>query len=235
MRSGSVQIQAVNASLILRQLLLGGLGRLDVEDALLTAPSSMTCRRSAASALLSASCSSSPAWRRDVPHSEVPAAVPCERRASRRSRTRSRRLWWMRDVGIHRLRDEGVDVGGGYPRRAETRGDVGGPQVLRLHAPQRRDIARIVPDRAPRRLRRSPAWCGPDRTDRRRPSPSAPVAGIAEHGVAEFGERVVGIAVAAVRRGGRDRRGRVSFSVTASASAAVAMTGAGGRRDHALA
>ena len=37
MRSGSVQTQAVKASLILRQLLLGGLGRLAVENALLDA------------------------------------------------------------------------------------------------------------------------------------------------------------------------------------------------------
>jgi hypothetical protein len=45
------------------------------------------------------------------------------------------------DVGVHRLLDEGDDIGGRNPRRAETRGDVGRAQVGRLTRLQRRDIA----------------------------------------------------------------------------------------------
>ena len=44
------------------------------------------------------------------------------------------------DVGIHRLLDEGDDVGRGNPGRAEAGGDVGGTQIRRLHrarAPRR--------------------------------------------------------------------------------------------------
>jgi len=47
------------------------------------------------------------------------------------------------DVDVHRLLDEGDHIESGNPRRAETRSDVGGAKVDRLHALQGRNVAFI--------------------------------------------------------------------------------------------
>ncbi|MCP2223595.1 UNVERIFIED_ORG: hypothetical protein J2R74_009028 [Bradyrhizobium japonicum] len=58
------------------------------------------------------------------------------------------------DVGIHRLLDEGDDVGRGDPGRAEAGRDVGGAKIWRLHPLERRDVADV------RRVERDGGTCG---------------------------------------------------------------------------
>jgi hypothetical protein len=102
-----------------------------------------------------------------VPHSDVPAAIAELARLDRPGRE-FRHVVDL-DLGIHRLLDEGDDIGGRNPRRAETRGDVGRAEIGRLHAFSARDIAlegRI--ERAAASAAFSLSRTGP--RDRRRPS-----------------------------------------------------------------
>lgn len=48
------------------------------------------------------------------------------------------------DLRTHSLGDESDDVGGRYPRCTEAGGDVGGPEVRRLHGLESNDIAHEV-------------------------------------------------------------------------------------------
>ena len=79
-------------------------------------------------------------------------------------------MWWIRISAPIISLDEGDDIVGRDPRRAEPRGDVGGPEIGGLHLPQRRDVALDMRDRARPRPRRPRASCGPRRRDRRRRS-----------------------------------------------------------------
>src|SRR5271166_4979712 len=83
-------------------------------------PSSMMVSKICGVALFNASCSSQPALRRDVPHSEVPAAVPMNGAMS----TDQEAITGVPHAGrgAHHLGGECLDVGGGNPRCTETRG-----------------------------------------------------------------------------------------------------------------
>ena len=144
-------------------------------------------------ALFSASCSSQPALRRAVPHSEVPAAVPANGAVSTDQEAIST-VCRTRVAGAHHLGGERLDVGGGNPRRAETRGDIRRPQVFGLHAPQRGDVARVLGVALGRGL--GDRELGADGTREigvvRLPGFRA---GIAEHRFAELGEGGLRIAV----------------------------------------
>ena len=103
-----------------------------------------------------------------------------------------------RDVCLHRLLDEGDDVGRGNPGRAEAGGDVGGTQIRRLNPLERRDVA------GERRVELGGGACGGElgahgaREVGVRGQPRA-VFRIAEDRVAEFIDHGVYIAVQELR------------------------------------
>lgn len=90
-------------------------------------------------ALFSASCSSQPAFRRGVPHSDMPAAVPTNGEIST-VRVEVSTVCHTRVRLPISLRGEGFDVGGGNPR-CPRRAVMS--EVLRLHALQCRDVTRV--------------------------------------------------------------------------------------------
>ena len=98
------------------------------------------------------------------------------------------------DLRVHRLLDEGDDVGGWNPRRAETRRDVRRLEVSRLHGSERGDIALVVRVERGGGLRGleffsdSAGQIGVGRLPRS-------IQGIAEDCAAEFGEDILCVAV----------------------------------------
>ena len=94
----------------------------------------------------------------------------------------------------HDFGGEGLDVGGRYPGRTETRCDVRRTEIFGLHAPQRRDVALVARILCGRRL--GDRQFGADGT---RQIGIVGLPGfrgrVAEHRLAELGEGGLGIAV----------------------------------------
>ena len=116
---GVVQTHCENAVLILASFSFAA----SVASGLRTRrslPSTISVSKICGVALFSASCSNAPAWRRGVPHSEVPAALPMKRLPSTDQDASSARV---EDPGLraHHLAGEGLDV-----RRSESKGRRGG-------------------------------------------------------------------------------------------------------------
>ena len=111
-------------------------------------------------------------------------------------------MWVTERLGLHRLKGEERHIVGGNPRRAQPRRDRRRRQILGLDALQRLDIAGIGRDRGRRRRLRPELGAHRAREIGVGRLPGLRL-GIAEHGVAEFGENIV---LFAAEQGGDARR-----------------------------
>ena len=127
-RSGSVQIQAVKASLMRPSFSLAA-SVASTFSTRFSAPSSTTVSQICGVALFSASCSRVPAWRRGVPQPDVPAAVPAKALPST-DQVASASVCWTRTAAPITCVANASTTSVGIQGAPSRGGDVGGFQVI---------------------------------------------------------------------------------------------------------